>query len=209
MNIKEIKGQAKEIIKTNKWNIWKPVLFIALISFLVSAVVGLLAAIFGGDGAAAIDAATGLLEIALVPMSVGLYAYNLKIVRNEEFSLELLKKYYPDFLKILVMTLIISICTILWSLLFIIPGIIAGLSYSMALYICVDKPELGPNETVQESKHMMYGYKMDYFIMKLSFLGWMLLVPFTLGILFVWLYPYMIIADALFYEKVKEAKKNK
>ena len=97
---------------------------------------------------------------------------------------------------------------LLWSLLLIIPGIIAAISYTMVFYLCVDKKDLDALETISESKKMMKGYKMDYFIFKLSFIGWILLIPFTLGLILIWLVPYVVIADALFYDKL-QAKYNK
>lgn len=78
----------------------------------------------------------------------------------------------------------------LWSLLLFVPGIIKTLSYAMTNYILVDKPELSANEAINLSKDMMYGHKFDLFYLYLSFAGWFILCLFTLGIGFLWLYPY-------------------
>ena len=53
----------------------------------------------------------------------------------------------------------------------------------------------------------MKGYKGDYFVFLLSFIGWFLLVPFTLGIILIWLLPYILVAQIIYYEKLSELKK--
>lgn len=57
---------------------------------------------------------------------------------------------------------------------------------------------------------MMNGYKLEFFILKLSFLGWIILGIFTFGILYLWLIPYMNVTEANFYNEIKEiySKKN-
>ena len=90
------------------------------------------------------------------------------------------------------------------SLLLFVPGIIKTLSYAMTNYILVDKPELSANEAINLSKDMMYGHKFDLFYLYLSFAGWFILCLFTLGIGFLWLYPYAQAAQVSFYLDVKE-----
>lgn len=92
----------------------------------------------------------------------------------------------------------------LWSLLLFVPGIIKTLSYAMTNYILVDKPELSANEAINLSKDMMYGHKFDLFYLYLSFAGWFILCLFTLGIGFLWLYPYAQAAQVSFYLDVRE-----
>lgn len=93
---------------------------------------------------------------------------------------------------------------VLWSLLLFVPGIIKSLSYAMTNYILVDRPELSANEAINLSKDMMYGHKFDLFYLYLSFAGWFILCFFfTLGIGFLWLYPYVQTAQAAFYADVK------
>ena len=55
----------------------------------------------------------------------------------------------------------------------------------------------------------MKGYKMDYFVLILSFLGWALLMLFTLGIGYFWLIPYMQVTMCNFYNNLKEEYKEK
>ena len=93
--------------------------------------------------------------------------------------------------------------TFLWTLLFIIPGIIKAFSYAMSPYILEENPELSANEAIDRSRAMMKGHKFDLFWLYLSFIGWGFLCIFTLGIGLLWLMPYMQTAEAAFYEDVK------
>lgn len=96
-----------------------------------------------------------------------------------------------------------NIFIFLWSLLLIIPGIIKIFSYAMTPYILEENPELSANEAIDRSRAMMKGHKFDLFWLFLSFLGWLILGIFTLGIGYLWLIPYMQTAVADFYEDVK------
>ena len=96
-----------------------------------------------------------------------------------------------------------SIFIMLWSCLFIIPGIIAAFRYSMAFYILADNPEMSGMEALKASKQMMKGHKMEFFLLQLSFLGWCLLAILAFGILMIWLAPYIKTTNALYYEKLK------
>ena len=96
-----------------------------------------------------------------------------------------------------------SLFTILWSLLFIIPGIVKSFSYSMALYIWAENKEMGALDAIRKSKEIMDGHKMDYFVLGLSFAGWMLLVYATLYLAAIYVNPYMKVTVANFYHSIK------
>lgn len=100
------------------------------------------------------------------------------------------------------LALLQTIFIVLWSLLFVIPGIVAAYSYSMAQFIMLENPEMRPMEALRASKQMMYGHKMDLFLLNLSFIGWSILCVFTLGIGLLWLNPYMNAAYAAFYRDI-------
>lgn len=89
-----------------------------------------------------------------------------------------------------------------WSLLFIIPGIVAALRYAMAPYILAENPQLTASQAIALSKQMMDGKKSDLFVLNLSFIGWLLLSALTCGIGLLWLNPYMLMAEAAFYRSV-------
>ena len=96
-----------------------------------------------------------------------------------------------------------AIFIFLWSLLLVIPGIVKCFSYSMTPFILEENPELSANEAIDRSRAMMKGHKFDLFWLILSFIGWMILCFFTLGLGWLWLAPYMQTSVAAFYEDVK------
>ena len=96
--------------------------------------------------------------------------------------------------------------TFLWSLLFIIPGIIAALRYSMTPYIMAEHPELTASEAINRSKELMEGHKMDLFILQLTFLGWDILCALTLNLGNLALNPYKNAAITVFYRNIISQK---
>lgn len=70
----------------------------------------------------------------------------------------------------------------LWSLLFVIPGIIKHYEYLMIPYILAENPGMDRQEVFAISKRMMMGQKWNVFVLDLSFIGWRLLEGITLGI---------------------------
>jgi uncharacterized membrane protein len=139
-------------------------------------------------------------------LGFGTVSFFLKISRNETVTYkELFSKINMCF-SYLAISLLVGLFTALWSLLLVIPGIIAAINYSLVYFVKLDNPELGALEVLRKSKEMMNGHKWDFFVLILSFLGWAILGIFTLGILYLWLVPYMQVTYANFYNSLKEAK---
>lgn len=90
----------------------------------------------------------------------------------------------------------------LWTLLFIIPGIVAQYRYAMTPFIMAEHPELTASEAIAASKKMMDGNKWALFCLDFSFFGWALLSALTLNIGNLWLNPYRNAAYAAFYRRV-------
>ena len=90
----------------------------------------------------------------------------------------------------------------LWSLLFIIPGIVKTYAYAMTPFIMAENPEMTANEAITASREMMDGHKLELFWLGLTFIGWAFLSVFTLGIGSLFLNPYMNAAYAAFYKKL-------
>ena len=89
-------------------------------------------------------------------------------------------------------------------MLFVIPGIVKSYSYSMAMYIYKDNPELTYKQCIDRSICMMHGHKWDLFCLQLSYIGWLILCVLTGGILCIWVMPKIQQANYLFYLQVKE-----
>jgi uncharacterized membrane protein len=136
------------------------------------------------------------------PLILGLATFSLSIVRNQEAKLEQLWQGFTNYGPSIGTYILMVIFIILWSLLLIIPGIIASISYSQAFYILADNPQISPMDAIDESKKMMDGHKAKYFGLMMRFFGLALLCILTLGIGFLWLSPYMHVTFALFYDDI-------
>jgi len=209
MNRKEIKEKAKEFAFNNKWDIWKPYLIIYGITLGLGFILGLLKinseSLLGASLSFAI-------QIGLMPLSIGYISYLMKLIKNKKVNLkeEFLSKYNL-FAVIFLTTIVVTIFTTFWTLLFIIPGIIYSFKVIMVNYILADNvnSETKIMDVINTSKKMMNGYKWDYFVFSLSFIGWLLLVPLTLGIAIIWVFPYIETANIIYYEELKKLKKIK
>lgn len=96
-----------------------------------------------------------------------------------------------------------SVKIILWTLCFIIPGVIKSLAYAMTPYILFDEPQLNAGEAIAKSARMMHGHKTELLLLELSFIGWIILGVLSFGIGLFWVEPYMQCSIAAFYEDVK------
>jgi uncharacterized membrane protein len=136
------------------------------------------------------------------PLMLGMAIFSISIARKKEARLEQLFDGFKRFGKSLVAYLLIVIFTLLWTLLLIVPGIIAGISYSQIFFILADDESTSAKEAMKKSKQMMYGYKWKYLCLGFRFFGWGLLSILTLGIGFLWLFPYMYVSMAKFYDDI-------
>lgn len=139
-------------------------------------------------------------------LMLGLTTCFLRLVREESLRFEDLFNSFSNFKTSFLAYLLILVFTLLWTLVFLIPGFIAILRYSMTFYILHDNPEMGTLEAIRASKKMMAGYKLKLFFLYFSFHGWAILCSITLGIGYLWLTPYMQTAMTNFYQNLKDAK---
>lgn len=132
----------------------------------------------------------------------GFVVFVLRMIRQQQNSLWNLMDGFQNFLKIIGLNIVTSIFIALWSLLFVIPGIVAAYRYRQALYLLLDHPEMGILECIRESKRLMRGHKAELFILDLSFIGWALLsiIPFVS----VYTLPYTESTYALYYSMLRE-----
>jgi len=191
-NSSEIRNLARETLAGNWLNAILASLIFSGITYFVSSIYGLVVLIMG-------------------TLLFGLYLYYLTLIRDKIGDFNLLFKAFTFsgqnlglFGKTLGLYLLMNLFVFLWTLLLIVPGIIAAYSYRMAFYLLIDDPEIGVSDALQKSKTIMNGYKARLFYLDLSFIGWGLLSILTIGIGYLWLYPYMITSQAIFYEELRE-----
>lgn len=143
------------------------------------------------------------------PLLFGMCKFFLLLKRGENPAIETLFDGFKLFSPSMILFLLTSLFTFLWSLLLIVPGIMAALSYAQAFYILNDQPETVPMEAIKLSKEMMDGHKMKLFLLYLSFIGWALLSILTFGLGFILLIPYMQATAANFYDDLKSIQSSK
>jgi uncharacterized membrane protein len=137
------------------------------------------------------------------PMSIGIAIFTLSFSRKQDAQLAQIFEGFQNFRVGLAAYLLIAIFVILWMLLLIVPGIFAALSYSMTYFIIADNNSIGSLDAITKSKEMMRGNKWKLFCLGFRFFGWGLLSILTFGIGFLWLYPYMMVSFAQFYDDIK------
>lgn len=137
------------------------------------------------------------------PLAIGFIFYFMQLTHGKETSIADIFNGFKRYGRSLGTYLLVGIFTLLWLLLFIIPGIIKSFSYSMTFYILNEDPNVTPNEAINRSMEMMKGHKWKLFCLSLRFLGWIILGCLTLGIGFLWIVPYMQVSMILFYEDIK------
>ena len=153
-------------------------------------------------GAAGQNFFSRALSFAIAAMNAvvlaGYTGYTMNVARFAPAGFGDLFDAFEILLKVLVLNILENLFIALWSLLLIIPGIIAAYRYSMAIYILLDDPDKGVMDCIRESKAMTMGHKGELFVLDLSFLGWALLsvIPFVS----LYAVPYLMVARANYYK---------
>ena len=147
----------------------------------------------------------GIWSLLCLPLEWGITVYFLNLIRKEDIRYERLFEGYKDFVRTFLMEFLYVIAVLVGCMLLIIPGIILGLGLCMAPYILKDDKEISAMDALAKSWKITQGHKMKLFWLGLSFLGWVILCFFTLGIGFLLLSPYWEATFAHYYEDIKEA----
>ena len=134
---------------------------------------------------------------------LGLSRFYLDIIRGDVQGIGRLFYGFKFFWKAAGTYLLMMLIILAWTLLLIIPGIMATFSYSMTFYVLADNPEIGISEALARSKRIMKGNRWKLFSLYCRFIGWFLLALLTCGIGILWVQPYMLTATAAFYEDVR------
>ena len=132
-------------------------------------------------------------------VEVGYADFNLALVEQRDARIEMLFGHFSNFKTAFCTRFLKWLYITLWSLLFIIPGIMATYSYAMTSYILAEDPELTASQAIARSKQLMAGNRWRLFCLQFSFIGWDILCSFTMGIGNLFLSPYRAAAEAAFY----------
>lgn len=194
MNRADLKALAKDQIRGKIGVLFLITLIIGAISFAISSIL------------AKIPVLNSVAFALIAPaFSLSLIRVYLNVVKGETPEVKDAFCGFDDFWAAFKVSFLVGLFTFLWSLLFIVPGIIKGLSYSQSLYILAENKGKPALECIEESKAMTEGHKMDLFVLGLSFLGWALLCCVTLGIAYIWVGPYMQATYTNVYNSLKSA----
>jgi len=187
----ELMSMARKSLK-DKWGLAIGGFFIYLLINIVVQV-----------GARFFPAAPLLLLIIAGPLAAGLSLFAINFARNQNPKIEQVFEGFNRLGTTIGAYLLMTLFIFLWTLLLIVPGIIATLSYSMTFFILADDDSIGAMEAINKSKEMMRGHKWKFFCLILRFFAWILLCILTLGIGFLWLIPYIYVTYANFYDDIK------
>ena len=132
-------------------------------------------------------------------VQLGYAKYLLKQQDREVNSIKDLFSQFDRFSQGFLQAFLRGLYTFLWTLLFIIPGIVKSFAYAMTPFLMAEDPNLTAKEAIKLSQEKMMGHKGELFCLGLSFIGWSLLAALTGGIGNIFLNPYMNAAYAAFY----------
>ncbi len=200
-----IKENAKLHYQNNKWQN----VLVVLISVLVLGGVQVIVRLSGDNWFVAmfmslVSIAVSLLVVNII--TIGTATWFHRSIKTEGLKME--EMFWPfkeDYGGNVLLMFLVELYTALWSLLFVVPGIVKGYSYSLAMYIKSENPNIPASTAIELSKKMTNGRKMDLFVLDLSFYGWFILSGLTLNILgILYVYPYYYAAKAFAYEEIKE-----
>lgn len=166
----------------------------ALCLGVIDAIVALLSSLLFGLG--------GLLVAGPVLVSTTYFLLNKMRTKKPFEPRDLLKGVEDDLLANVSLGFQIAVYTFLWSLLFIMPGIVKSYAYAMAGYIKNDNPDLTSAACIAESQNLMHGNKMKLFLLDISFIGWYLLGALCFGVGVFLVLPYHQMARTIFYESL-------
>ncbi len=208
LNRKLIKAEAKSFISQDRK--WLTMALACLPLILVNG------AISGGfnfvlnfseDGdvsSSSFSSGSSLVAWLLIPFMIGAAGYFLNHLRGQNPDWKsLYREGLDNYGKYIKVGIITELVIFLWTLLFIIPGIIKMYEYYFVHQIMHDNPELDHKQARDLSKRMTNGFKAEIFEMNLSFFFWLMLSGLTLGIAYLYVGPYMACTSAMYYENLK------
>ena len=147
--------------------------------------------------------ALGLVEFILGGViQLGYANYLLKQQGRQEATISDLFSEFERFGQGFAQKFLRGLYSFLWGLLFVVPGIIADLSYAMTPFIMADHPNMTASEAIAASKDMMDGHKWDLFVLRFTFIGWNIVAALTANLGNLVLNPYKNAAEAAFYRKI-------
>lgn len=222
----QIKEEAKQVVRGARVNAYLVTLIVLAVTGLLGALdsyvgasrtVDQVAELYGQQAAAMLPGfpefpvllmafVAAVNWLAQVIINAGWSIYHLGVRQGKEMPYGCLLDGFAFLGKLILLNIVMGIFVYLWSLLFLIPGIIAQYRYRFAIYNLCENPEIGIMGAINMSKAQTAGFKGTLFVLDLSFLGWSILGWLTLGILNIWIAPYKEQANVGYFQEIKKVK---
>ena len=145
-----------------------------------------------------------LVSLFMVILNAGYFIYCMGIRQGVEMPYSTLTEGLSVAGKLIWCWVQLTVRTFLWSMLFVIPGIVAAYRYRFAYYNLLTDSTLSAGEAIRLSCQQTAGIKMDLFVLDLSFIGWLLLSAITMSLLDMWLTPYITLCDLAYFEDAQK-----
>jgi|GEM_PF-2133813 len=139
-----------------------------------------------------------LLSLLMLVVEAGFMWYTLRVSRGQKSDVKSLFDGFAHFGRLLLLRILQNLALFVGLLFFIAPGIILHYSFSMAVYICYDNPEMSAIKCLQASVTMMKGHKFELFKLHFSFIGWYALELLSANVMY-FIYPLISCWVSLFY----------
>jgi len=136
------------------------------------------------------------------PLALGVVNFYMKIEAGKDAEIVTLAEGFKDFKRTFIFNFMSTLFIVLWTILLIVPGIIASIRYSMGYYLMAEDSDLDAMEAIRLSSKIMEGHKMEFLRMGFSFLGWFLLSIITFGLGFLYTIPYYQMTKLNFYRQI-------
>ncbi|MBR3611595.1 MAG: DUF975 family protein [Oscillospiraceae bacterium] len=139
------------------------------------------------------------------PITVGAHRY---FMEHRAFGSKFEKIFFAfhsgRYLNVVKICFVMNVKIFLWSLLFIIPGIIKSYEYSMIPYILAENPQISMERAFEISRKMTKGEKWKIFVLEISFWGWYLLGAICCCVGGIFVHPYYFATFAELYQVMRE-----
>ena len=204
INRSAIKSEAKYTLRVNR----RSFLIMTAIYMGISLIISGIDAAFTHSEIPMAAFITILVSLITCVLSAGYILFCMGVRQGEDMPFSTLLDGFGFAGKVIWLNILMYIYIFLWSMLFVIPGIVAAYRYRFALYNLMENPELTASQAIALSKMQTFGMKGQLLMLDLSFFGWAILTALTAGILGIWLTPYMSMTQVEFYRDLINETQN-
>lgn len=202
LSISEIKKLAKIKLKRKHMYVWKGLVLLFLFDIAQSISIQYLD--MNAASMRILCAVSMLFTFIISPLRYGTIHYLLDFASTAEAKMKTLFIYYKDIVKLFVLVVFINIICAFGLMCFILPGIVLWLGLMLVPYVYPENKELDILELIKLSWGMMKGYKIKALLFECSYILWYIFILVTMGIGFIFVYPYISVSRAIYYNQIMQ-----